>query len=255
MYYENGSFSIYYEKYGNGNKTILILPGWGDTRETFKFLINDLARDNTVYIIDNPPFRNSKVKESNLSIYDYASAIRELIQHERMKNLIIIAHSFGGRIATLLSGYYQDKIDKLVLIDIAGIKPKNTLKRRLKKLFYKLLKRLIKFIPKKVRQKINSYLLKKFSSNDYYYLPDNMKKTFQNIVNEDLKSYLKYIRSETLILWGQYDYDTPIKDAYKIKREIKNAALIVFRGAGHFSYLDYPKLSLDIINSFIKEKA
>lgn len=255
MYYENGSFSIYYEKYGNGENTILILPGWGDTKNTFNYLINNLSLNNTVYIIDNPPFGNSKVKEENLSIYDYASAIRELMQNEKIENPIIISHSFGGRITTLLTGYYKDKIKKLILIDIAGIKPKKTLKKIIKKQVYRTLRKLTKFLPQKLRKKANTYLLKKFSSSDYYSLPDNMKKTFQNIVGEDLKDYLCEIETNTLILWGQYDKSTPLKDAYKIKKAIKDSALIVFKGAGHFSYLDYPKLSLDIINAFIKEKA
>ena len=42
MYYNKDDFSIYYEKYGKSSKTILILPGWGDTRKTFSFLIDYL---------------------------------------------------------------------------------------------------------------------------------------------------------------------------------------------------------------------
>ena len=35
MYYNEEDISLYYEKYGSGEKTILILPGWGDNRKTF----------------------------------------------------------------------------------------------------------------------------------------------------------------------------------------------------------------------------
>lgn len=254
MYYENGSFKIHYEKYGNNKNTILILPGWGDTKNTFNYLINNLSRTNTVYIIDNPGFGKSIVKEENLTIYDYASTIRELINHEKINNPTIIAHSFGGRIATLLSGYYNDKINKLILIDIAGIKPKKTVKSIIKTYTYKTLKRLTKLSPMKYRRKINTYLLKKFSSTDYYNLPDNMRKTFQNIINTDLKFTLSNITQSTLILWGQNDTSTPLKDAYIFRKKIKNSSLIIFRKASHFSYLDYPILTLDIINNFIKEK-
>ena len=255
MYYENGSFKIYYEKYGNSKNIILILPGWGDTKNTFNFLINNLSINNTIYIIDNPGFGKSIVKEENLTIYDYASTIRELINHEKISNPTIIAHSFGGRIATLLSGYYNDKINKLILIDIAGIKPKKTLKNIIKKYTYKLLKKITKLSPLKYKRKINTYLLKKFSSTDYYNLPDNMRKTFQNIVNTDLKFTLTNIKQSTLILWGQNDTSTSLKDAYVYRKKIKNSALIVFRKATHYSYLDYPLLTLDIINNFIKEKS
>ena len=40
MYFNlNKKDKIYFEKIGNSNKTILILPGWGNTRETFKYII------------------------------------------------------------------------------------------------------------------------------------------------------------------------------------------------------------------------
>lgn len=248
MYYENGSFSLFYEKYGTSKNTILILPGWGDTRNTFNYLIENLKEDFTIYIIDNPPFGNSKIKEEDLTIYDYTNLIREFMLHEDITNPIIIAHSFGGRIATLLSSYYKDPIKKLILINIAGIKHKNPIK----KYSYKLFKKLIKIIPNKLRKKINTYLLKKYSSSDYYSLDNNMKKTFQNIVNEDLTKYLKDINQETLILWGELDDATPLKDAYKIRKRIKNSELIVFKGANHYSYLNYPLLTLNIIKSFLK---
>ena len=82
-----------------------------------------------------------------------------------------------------------------------------------------------------------------------------MRETFKNIVNENLIYYLKYIESETLILWGKLDQDTPIKDGIKMNHLIKNSALIVFPKGTHFSYLEYPSLTNQIIQEFLKEKA
>lgn len=252
MYYRNGNFEIYYEKYGDSKETILILPGWGFTRPTFYPLINSLMNNYTIYIIDYPGFGKSSFKEFDLTIYDYASAIRELMLELKIEEPIIIAHSFGGRITTLLAGYYKDKIRKLILIDTAGIKPKTTLKKLIRRYSYKFLKKVANLLPKRKRKKVKNYLLKKYSSPDYYDLPDNVKKTFQNIVNEDLTKYLKEIKTETLIIWGQKDTSTPLKDAYKMNKEIKDSGLIVFKGASHYAYLDYPYLTLNIIESFLK---
>ena len=67
MYYENGSFKLYYEKYGNEKESILILPGWGDTRKTFYNIISHLKDKYKIYIIDYPGFGNS--------IYTYRSGV------------------------------------------------------------------------------------------------------------------------------------------------------------------------------------
>lgn len=254
MYYNKDDYSIYYEKYGKSEKTILILPGWGNTRKTFDYLINWLKNNFTVYIIDYPGFGNSPFPNHNLTIYDYTNIIRDFLTDKKIINPIIIAHSFGGRIATLLTGYYKEKIDKLILIDIAGIKRKKAPRIWLKEKIYKLLKSIKKILPKKLKETYHQKLIKIFGSSDYKVLPKEMYQTFQNVIKEDLKYYLSYIESETLLIWGKKDKDTPIKDARYINKKIRDSALIVYPEADHFSYLEYPILTANIIEEFLINK-
>ena len=253
MYFNNKDVSIYYEKYGNNKKNILILPGWGNTRTTFTNIINFFKDNYTIYIIDYPGFGNSPIPEKELTIYDYTNLVRDFLDEMQIKNPIIIAHSFGGRIATLLTGYYKEKIDKIIMIDAASIKPRKSIKAFIKQTTYKVLKKLTYLLPKLKQEYYRQKLLKIFGSTDYQNLPNNMHKTFKNIVNENLIYYLKNIESEVLLLWGKLDKDTPLKDGYKMNNLIKNSALIIFPKGNHFSYLQYPYLTNKIIFEFIKE--
>ena len=79
MYYNQDDYSIYYEKYGQKEKVILILPGWGNTRKTFTYLINKLQENFTIYIIDYPGFGNSPFPNKDLTIYDYTNIIRDFM--------------------------------------------------------------------------------------------------------------------------------------------------------------------------------
>jgi pimeloyl-ACP methyl ester carboxylesterase len=45
----------------------------------------------------------------------------------------------------------------------------------------------------------------------------------------------------TLILWGENDLFAPVAGAYRFKREIPDAKLVVLEGAGHFLYADEPR--------------
>ena len=253
MYFNNKDVSIYYEKYGDNKKTILILPGRGNTRTTFTNIINFFKDNYTIYIIDYPGFGNSPIPEKELTIYDYTNLVRDFLDEMQIKNPIIIAHSFGGRIATLLTGYYKEKIDKIIMIDAASIKPRKSIKALIKQTTYKILKKLTYLLPRLKQEYYRQKLLKFFGSTDYQNLPNNMHKTFKNIVNENLIYYLKNIESETLLLWGKLDKDTPLKDGYKMNNLIKNSALIIFPKGNHFSYLQYPYLTNKIIFEFIKE--
>lgn len=240
---------IYYETYGSSKKSILILPGWGNTRETFSNIINLLKDKYKIYIIDYPFFGNSPLPNKELTIYDYGELIYHFIKHNNINNPIIIAHSFGGRIASILSN--KIKINKLILIDVAGIKRFN-LKVFIRTRVYKLLKKLTYLLPKCVQVKVRDKLLKKFSSTDYLNIPNIMKKTFQNVVNEDLRKYYKSISTETLIIWGEKDLDTPLKDALYLNKVIKNSGLIVFNNSSHFSYLDNSYLTNKILEKYLK---
>lgn len=254
MYYKSKKISFYYEKIGEKENTIIILPGWGDTRKTFNFLIENLKNNYTIYIIDYPNFGNSNPPKEELTIYDYANAIKNWIKKEKIRKPNIIAHSFGGRITSILVGKQKVKVNKIILIDVAGIKRRKKLNVFFKEKIYKLLKKSLFLFPKNKKEKYKQKLLNFFSSKDYNDIPNIMKKTFQNIIKEDLKEYYKRIKNETLIIWGEKDIDTPIKDGLYLKKNIKNSALITYKDATHFSYLDYPIQTLRIIESFFDKK-
>lgn len=254
MYLDINDIKIYYEKYGNSKDTILILPGWGNTRQTFYYIINYFKTTHTIYILDYPGFGKSPIPSKTLTIYDYSELVINFMKKLNIHKPIIIAHSFGGRIASLLIGYHQCKLDKLIFIDIAGIKPKKTIKKIIKEKIYKLKRKLIQILPKEKHQIYSKKLLEKYASPDYLALPPEMHQTFKNIINTDLTNYFKRIKNETLLIWGDKDYSTPLKDAYKLRKIIPNSALIILKNTEHFSYLNNPTLTNKIIYEFIKKE-
>ena len=254
MFYNKDNLTIYYEKYGNGKDNILILPGWGHTRNTFIYLINYLKNNYTIYIVDYPGFGNSPIPNKTLIINDYTSLINNFIKEKEISNPTIIAHSFGGRITSLLLTKYNLNINRLILIDVAGIKHHKKLNIYLKEKIYKLLKKISYLLPRKKQEKYRQKLLSIFASQDYKSIPPIMQKSFQNIIKVDLKKYYQKITQKTLILWGEKDKDTPLKDAYFLKKHLKNSELITYKNSTHYSYLDNIYLTNIIIEAFLKEK-
>lgn len=238
MYYKYKNLSIYYEKYGNKKDTLIILPGWGNNRETFKYIINLLKEKYTIYIFDYPGFGKSSNPKEDLTIYTYAEIFINFIKENNIKNPSIIGHSFGGRIIITMAGFYKIRFKKIILMSSAGIKKKKTLKQKIKHKIYKLLKKLVKILPKSKQEKYQNKLITIFGSNDYKQLDKNLRNTFINIVNEDLTKYLNNIIDETLIMWGDKDNITPISDAYIMNNLIKNSGLIAIKNTTHFFYIE-----------------
>lgn len=245
-------FNIYYEKYGNGTSNIIILPGWGDTRSTFNTLIETLKKCFTVYIIDYPGFGNSSFPNRDLSIYDYANLIKDFITVNDIENPIIIGHSFGGRIGIILTGLYKMQIKKMILIDSAGIKHKKKLKAKFKQTIYKFLKKIGNILPGKLKSIYLNKLINIFGSTDFKNLNQNIRTTFIKVINEDLTKYLKDINTSTLLIWGEYDNDTPLDDGKIMNIKIEDSGLVIIPNAGHFPYLEYPYYVTKIILEFLK---
>jgi len=252
MYINIDNINIYYEKHGEKSQSIVILPGWGDNRKTFYYLINHLKDYFTIYILDYPGFGNSSFPNKDLTIFEYANLINQFIESLSLENPILIGHSFGGRIISILTTLYKKKYKKLLLIDVAGIKRKN-IKLYLKQTIYKLLKKLGLMLPNKLKKKYLNFLFNKFSSSDYRTLDKHLLKTFQNIVREDLSKHYKDIKLETLILWGEFDDITSLKDGKKINKLIKNSSLIVIKNTKHFPYLEKKYLVSRIVFEYLKK--
>ena len=132
------------------------------------------------------------------------------------------------------------------MVDSAGILPRRGLGYYFKIYKYKRCKK------KALNLRKYQEKLSKFGSNDYKLLSERMKQIFVHIVNEDLSMYAKYINSETLIVWGEKDKDTPIYMAKKLKRLIKNSELKIIENAGHFSFIDNKDEFLILLDTFLK---
>lgn len=254
MYFKYKNNNIYYEKHGNNKDVIIILPGWGDNRYTFNNIINVLKQDYSIYIFDYPGFGNSEISNNEMTIYDYSKAIIYFMKTNKIKNPIVIGHSFGGRIIITLSGLYEIKFKKIILMSSAGIKPKKNILQILKLIIYKTLKKLKLIIPKTKRASYSKKLINLFGSSDYKSIPESLRKTFINIVNENLTKYIKNIKDETLILWGQNDNITPIKDAYIMNKLIKDSGLVIIKETNHFFYLEKQNYIITVLKQYLKKE-
>lgn len=253
MFYQYEHISLYYEVYGSGKKSIVILPGWGDTRSSWYPIIQFLQDSFTVYIVDYPGFGKSSLPKKDLTIYDYSDLIYEWMRELELDNPILIGHSFGGRIIITLTGYYHYHFSDIILMSSAGIPPKKTWHTVLKNFSYKALRKLGHFFPKKIRKKYFDKLFSLFASDDYKSLDITMRTTFKNVIHENLTSYLSKIDARVLLIWGNKDHSTPIRDATIMHQNIKESELIVLDQVGHFPYLERLSLIVSILYEQLKD--
>jgi pimeloyl-ACP methyl ester carboxylesterase len=245
---------INYEILGEDNTpSVVILHGWGANLQTMLPVSKYLSRKYKVYSIDLPGFGKSGQPNSMYTVTDYAKIVLNFIQNMNIQNPTLIGHSFGGRVIIKMVGELGYKPKNIIFVDSAGVKPKRSIKYYFKVYSFKLTKQIIKLLNNKEKaEKIIADLRKNAGSTDYNAASENMKQVFINVVNEDLKQYLPKINVPALLIWGENDKDTPVKDAKIFEKLIPDSGLVVLKEAGHYSYLDKLGDFLVIITKFME---
>ncbi len=248
------NMNINYTQYGNGDNCILFLHGWGSNKESFNRIIQKMTNNQKYKLIaiDFPGFGESNMPNTPVGTKEYSEWIIQFIEKIGLNRVTLVGHSFGGRISIRIASSRPELVDKVILIDSAGIKPKRKLKNHLKVLSYKFAKGFLKLVYRKEKfEREMEELRKRFGSEDYRNSKPMMRQILIKVVNEDLTEYLPKIKAPTLIIWGDKDTETPIWMAEKMEKIIPDAGLVVFKGAGHYSYLEKPDDFVIIINKFI----
>ncbi len=237
MFITLDEINFYYEFKGTG-KSIILLHGWGGEAASFRPVFDFLSQTFKVYALDLPGFGRSTPPPVPWGSNDYALFIIKFLSEMGIVKTDLIGHSFGGRIAINLAANFPEKVEKLILIDSAGIKPGRTVKYYLRVLIAKTGKRFfsLRFFGKSGRN-LKDTLYNRIGSKDYREA-GKMRNTLVKVVNEDLTPLLSKIKSPTLLIWGENDKETPVSYAKIMEREIEDVGLVILKGAGHFSYLD-----------------
>lgn len=249
---------ISYQKIGEG-KPLVILHGWGSSKRVMMPVAKSLSHLRTCYVLDLPGFGDSPEPSEPWGIDEYADAVESFLKSLEEDRIDLLVHSFGGRITLKLCAREAGKrlVDKVLITGGAGMKPKRSLKFYFKKYLAKALKAPFLILPAKPRDKAleklrATDLWKSLGSSDYSKLSGVMRGTFVKSVTEHLESYLPKIDHEVLLLWGRNDEATPVYQAERMEKGLKNSALVIIEDAGHYAFLDKPKQFASISEAFLK---
>ncbi len=226
---------------GTMKKKVYILHGWAYSTEKWKPFLIDLKEKGFEPVMLKIPGLTAPLNEV-WTIENYVEWLRAKIGSQ--KNIILLGHSNGGRIAIAFVAKYPSVASQLILIDSAGIYH-NGLRIRIKRLFFGSIAKLGKifFNSEKIRK-----LLYKFArEHDYEKADPIVRQTMVNLIRTDLSRTLKQVSTQTLIIWGEEDRVTPVVDAKLMSREIVNSQLRIIAKARHSPMFTHPNQVVEII--------
>lgn len=250
----NGLNINYIEK-GQG-KDLLLLHGWGANIKLFGQIIACMEQSHRVLALDMPGFGESEEPPKSWNVDEYVDFVIQFAKEAGCKEIDVLGHSFGGRVIIKMANRKElpFKINKIVLVDSAGILPRKSLKKKVRIRIYKIGKAVLSFAPVKyLFPEALDRFRKRSGSADYNSATPVMRETLVKVVNEDLKPLLGGIKAPTLLIWGDKDMDTPISDAECMKELIPDAGLVTIAGGTHYAFLEKPVLVNRVLESFLNQ--
>lgn len=248
-------YNICYKVTGEGDETVVILQGWGTNLGVYDSVANAISEKYKVVQFDLPGFGSSDEPREGWNVDAYCDFFEKFMAALEIKKATLIGHSYGGRMIIKLATRenLSFEIDRIVLIDSAGIVPKKTAKQKFRTKKYKVMK---KIFSNKVVYALFPELVDEWRSRqgsaDYRNASPRMRQCLVMAVNEDLTHLMPSIKQDTLLVWGDKDTATPIGDAKIMEEKIPHAGLCVLEGTGHYSFLEQPAKFRGIIRAYFQ---
>ena len=254
MFIEIDGLNINYRVTGEGPETAVMLQGWGTCLEVYDSVAEALKEKYRFVQFELPGFGKSDEPAEPWNVDGYADFFCKFMEKLEIKEAVLIGHSYGGRVIIKLAA--RDSlpftISKIVLMDAAGVMPKRSFAAKLKIRRYKILKKIFanKIIYILFPELVDDWKSRQGSA-DYRNATPVMRSALVMAVNEDLTGLLPKVKQETLLIWGDNDTATPIRDARIMEEKIENSGLAILKGAGHYAFLEQPTVFREIIRSFL----
>lgn len=106
-----------FQAQGHG-RPLIILHGFLGSSDNWRSMSKRLSSHFTVYCLD---LRNHG-QSPHSDTMDYpmmAADLREFVEAQSMTQAFLLGHSMGGKVAMQFAGQYPERVEKLVIVDIA----------------------------------------------------------------------------------------------------------------------------------------
>lgn len=229
---------------------IIILHGWKLESSSYKDLASLLKKNgHTTFVWDLPGFGKEELPFEDFTLSDYVDFVIGKMDKEKIEKAIFIGHSFGGRVALLLSSEHPSRVEKIILTGVPVIN-NTSLVKQIQFKVAKLGKAFLSIMPFFVQEFFRKVLYHVIGEYDYYNA-GKLESVFKNITSVDLLPYFNNAKMPIICVWGTQDLIVPISVMNKMKRIKPEITCIRLEELGHSPLRDNPEIYYKAIENYI----
>ena len=253
QFIELAGAKIHYLKGGQGNPLVVLHSVEGNLG--WRPYLQQLAQHNTVYAMTLPGFGRSERPSWLETLPDVTRLTLWLIEAWGLQRASVLGHFMGGWVAAEMAVSCPQLLDRLILVDAAGIRPQQG---EITDIFLhgqEGVRKMAFFDPE------NSPAAKDLFGRK---LPPEERelsaKNQENAIRYCWKPYmhdatlpffLPRVQTPTLIVWGKEDRIIPLECGELYRQALKNSRLETLDRCGHYPHLEKPDEFSRLVNEFL----
>lgn len=215
----------------NQRKTLIILPGWLQTSDFWR-LAQERLPDWNVQVIDLPGFGKEPLVSTEWGVPEYTAWVKTQIEARSPKDIVLLGHSFGGRITAELASQHPSWLSSIILFGAPclhlppfSIRLKSTLAHFAK----------VSGIARILPQSLKPFDMRQAEDT-------GMGAIFRRAVLFSQTDALTKITVPTTLLWGAHDDAAPLHLANEMKKLVPHSTLVTLPDDGHHAHTENPTL-------------
>lgn len=227
--------------------TVLALHGWRRTHQDFAPVFGGAGQGGTVAAVgpDLFGFGSTPPPPEAWGSHDYATHLLPLFEEPGLlaDRVVLVGHSFGGRVGVHLATLVPDRIERLVLTGVPLVDRQD--RRRRPATAYRVMRQLHRL--GLVGDARMEALRNRYGSPDYRAAQGVMRGVFVRILAEQYGDQLAALTCPVDLVWGEDDTEVPVEVAARAEGLLTSGTLVVLPGVGHLTPTEAPGALLDVI--------
>lgn len=219
--------AVFGRSHGSGAPEVLALHGWGRTGEDFGVSLDGFD----ALAVDLPGFGASPPPPEVLGAAGYARMVAPVLE-SCAPRVVLVGHSFGGRVALQLAVDHASRVESLVLTGVPLLR--SSAPRRPPATY-----RALRAMHRRgwVSDARMEALRRRRGSADYRATEGIMRSVLVKVVNESYEEQLRALTVPVRLVWGEDDTEVPVAVARRAEEILVAAgipvAVDVVPGVGH----------------------